>query len=169
MYNKILVIGCPGSGKSTFARRLRDIMGLPLFYLDMLYHKPDKTTVSSQEFDEKLKKILDNDKWIIDGNYQRTMAVRLECCDTVFWLDYPTELCLESIKSRIGKPREDMPWIETEFDEEFFEYVRNFNDTQRDGITELLDNFKEKNIIVFHSREQSENFLDDLKECKKCR
>ena len=164
MYNKILVIGCPGSGKSTFARRLRDIMGLPLFYLDMLKHKPDKTTVSGQEFDEKLKVILDNEKWIIDGNYQRTMAVRLKYCDTVFWLDYSTQLCLESIKSRIGKSREDMPWIETELDEEFFEYVRNFNITQRDGITELLDKFKEKNIIIFHSREESEIFLNDLKE-----
>lgn len=169
MYNKILVIGCPGSGKSTFARRLRDIMGLPLFYLDMLKHKPDKTTVSGQDFDEKMKVILDNEKWIIDGNYQRTMAVRLKYCDTVFWLDYSTQLCLESIKSRIGKSREDMPWVETELDEKFFEYVRNFNITQRDGITELLDKFKEKNIIIFHSREESEIFLNDLKECKKCR
>ncbi|MGN0593856.1 MAG: adenylate kinase [Hominimerdicola sp.] len=164
MYNKILVIGCPGSGKSTFARRLRDIMGLPLYYLDMIWHKADKTTVSQDEFDSRLNEILTQDKWIIDGNYKRTLEKRIEKCDTVFWLDYPTELCLESIKSRIGKPREDMPWIETEFDEEFFEYVRNFNDTQRDRITELLDKFKEKNIIVFHSREQSENFLNDLKE-----
>lgn len=110
-----------------------------------------------------------SDEWIIDGNYKRTLEKRLEKCECVFWLDYSTELCLESIKSRIGNPREDMPWIETELDEEFFEYVRNFNITQRDRIVDLLDKFKEKNIIVFHSREESEIFLNDLKECKKCR
>lgn len=169
MYNKILVIGCPGSGKSTFARRLRDITGLPLYYLDMIWHKADKTTVSQAEFDSRLDEILKNDNWIIDGNYKRTLEKRLEKCDTVFWLDYPAELCLESIRARIGKKREDMIWVETEIDEEFLEYVRNFNITQRDVIIELFDKFKEKNIIVFHSREESEIFLNDLKECKKCR
>lgn len=169
MYNKILVIGCPGSGKSTFARRLRDITGLPLYYLDMIWHKADKTTVSQAEFDSRLDEILKNDNWIIDGNYKRTLEKRLEKCDTVFWLDYPAKLCLESIRARIGKKREDMIWVETEIDEEFLEYVRNFNITQRDVIIELFDKFKEKNIIVFHSREESEIFLNDLKECKKCR
>ena len=52
--HKILVIGSPGSGKSTFSRKLRDKMGLPLYYLDMIYHKPDRTTVTQEEFDEKL-------------------------------------------------------------------------------------------------------------------
>lgn len=51
---KILVIGCPGSGKSTFARRLRDRTGLPLYHLDLLWHRPDKTTVSEAEFDAAL-------------------------------------------------------------------------------------------------------------------
>ncbi len=113
---KILVIGCPGSGKSTFARHLRDITGLPLYYLDMIWHKADKSNITESEFDCKLSRILSKDKWIIDGNYKRTLKARLEKCDMVLWLDYPTELCLQSVKSRIGKPREDMPWIETESD-----------------------------------------------------
>ena len=44
MFEKIIVIGCPGAGKSTFARRLRDETGLPLYYLDLLWHRPDRTT-----------------------------------------------------------------------------------------------------------------------------
>ena len=73
---KAIIIGCPGSGKSTFARKLRDTTGLPLYYLDMLWHKPDKTTVPEDEFDASLQDILKRDRWIIDGNYQRTLAVR---------------------------------------------------------------------------------------------
>ena len=87
---KIIVIGCPGSGKSTFARKLRDITGLPLYYLDMIWHKPDKTTVTREEFDTELEKILEKDSFIIDGNYGRTLEKRFLCCDTVFLFDLPT-------------------------------------------------------------------------------
>ena len=55
---KVIVIGCPGAGKSTFARRLRDLTGLPLFYLDRIWHKADRTTVSREEFDAALEQIL---------------------------------------------------------------------------------------------------------------
>lgn len=89
--HKILVIGSPGSGKSTFSRKLRDKMGLPLYYLDMIYHKPDRTTVTQEEFDEKLSHILTLDRWIIDGNYQRTLPVRFKRCTDIFLFDLPAE------------------------------------------------------------------------------
>ena len=57
MKRKIIVIGSPGAGKSTFARRLRDMTGLPLHYLDLLWHKPDRTNVSRDEFEAKLEEI----------------------------------------------------------------------------------------------------------------
>lgn len=82
---KIIVIGCPGAGKSTFARRLRDKTGIPLYYLDMLWHKPDKTNITREEFDAGLNGIMKNEAWIIDGNYLRTLEVRLQNCDTVFF------------------------------------------------------------------------------------
>ena len=69
---RAIVIGCPGAGKSTFARKLKDKTGLPLYYLDRIFHKPDRTTVPREEFDQKLQTILQTDRWIIDGNYQRT-------------------------------------------------------------------------------------------------
>ena len=54
--DKVVVIGSPGSGKSTFARKLRDKTNLPLYYLDMIWHKPNQTNVSREDFDMKLKK-----------------------------------------------------------------------------------------------------------------
>ena len=50
---KVIIIGCPGAGKSTFARKLRDVTGLPLYYLDMLWQKPIKTNVTGKEFKPK--------------------------------------------------------------------------------------------------------------------
>lgn len=77
---KAIVIGSPGAGKSTFARHLRTQTGLPLYYLDMLWHKPDQTTVTRAEFDTKLAELLKMDRWIIDGNFQRTLETRLNAC-----------------------------------------------------------------------------------------
>lgn len=159
---KVIVIGCPGAGKSVFSRKLRDRTGLPLYYLDMLWHKPDKTNVSSEQFDAGLKEILEKDRWIIDGNYLRTMERRIQMCDTVFLLDYPLEVCLEGAKSRIGKEREDLPWKETVFDEEFRQWILDFSRDQLPVIYELLKKYKEKKIIVFRAREEAGKYLKNL-------
>ena len=156
--NRIVIIGCPGSGKSTFARKLHVKTGIPLFYLDMIYHRPDKTTCTPQEFDEKLDEILRQTRWILDGNYIRTMPVRLAFCDTVFWLDYPLEVCLEGIEARFGKHREDMPWIENGRDEACMEFVCAFPRTTRPEIIKLLEKNRDKKIIIFHSREEAEEY-----------
>lgn len=138
---KILVIGCPGSGKSTFARKLRDVTGLPLYYLDMVFHRPDRSTASRAEFDAALAEILAKDEWIIDGNYLRTLPRRLRACGLVFFFDLPVDDCLHGAASRIGKPREDLPWVETEFDAEFLQYIKDFPKDQLPEIKRLLAEF----------------------------
>lgn len=158
---KVLIIGCPGSGKSTFARALHAATGLPLTYLDMLYWNADRTTVSSEVFLSRLQDILHQDTWIIDGNYASSLPLRLDACDTVFFLDYPVELCLDGIRNRMGTARPDMPWIETEEDPEFVEFVRSFSETIRPTILHLLQG-RNLNIHVFHSREEAERFLQSL-------
>lgn len=157
---KVLIIGCPGSGKSTFARSLKEKIDLPIYYLDMIWHKPDKTTITKDEFDEKLNEILNKDEWIIDGNFQRTLEIRLEKCDTVFLLDFPVEISLEGVQNRIGKKRVDLPWIEEEFDEEFKEYIVNFRNERLPKIYEILEKYKNKrNIIIFRTREEMNSYL----------
>ena len=160
MFQKIIVIGSPGAGKSTFVRKLRDLTGLPLFYLDMLWHKPDRTNVSREEFDEKLQEILMQEQWIIDGNYQRTLEMRLKACDTVFFLDFPLDVCLAGAQARIGKAREEMPWIENEFDEEFRQDILEFPKVKLPKIYEMLERYREnKKIVIFKSREEVDAFI----------
>ena len=164
---RVLVIGCPGSGKSTFARQLQKIINLPLCYLDMLFWNKDKTTVSKEEFDKRLDEVLSLDEWIIDGNYSRTMERRLERCDTVFFLDYDVQVCVDGITNRVGTVRPDMPWIENEVDGDFLQFVKDFKTNRTGQICEMLDKFPQVKKIVFKNRRESEEFLQKLTEVKK--
>ena len=160
---KVIVIGCPGSGKSTFAKSLHKITGIPLFHLDMLFWNEDKTTVEKSFFLDRLLKVIENSEWIIDGNYGSTMELRIQKCDTVIFLDYPLDVCLDGIKERKGKTRSDMPWIEgDEDDAEFVEFIKNYNSQSRPKVIELLKRYSHKNIYIFSNRIQAKKFLNKL-------
>ena len=159
---KVIVIGCPGSGKSTFSRALHQKTGLPLHHLDMMFWNADKTTVEKRVFLERLSAVLQEDAWIIDGNYASTMEERMVACDTVIFLDYPPEICLSGIRERVGKPRADMPWVEDGEDEEFLAFVRNFNREQRLRILELLATHSDKTVVILSDRAEADAFLARL-------
>ncbi len=161
---KAIVIGSPGAGKSVFARALSECTEIPLYHLDLIWHKPDKSTVSREEFDQKLLRIMQGDAWIIDGNYMRTIEMRLQQCDTVFLLDLPVELCLQGASVRMGQKRSDMPWIETEFDADFETFIKNFPNVQLPKIYQLLEEYSDTvNVIIFRSREDVKQYLEEQK------
>jgi len=164
---KIIVIGCPGSGKSTFAKELKKIYNIPLYHLDLIWNKPDKTTITREEFDQELLKIFKEDEWIIDGNYQRTLESRIKEANTIFLLDYSLETCLDGATTRVGKKREDMPWTEEKLNEEFKQKILNFSKEKLPEIYKLLAQYKnDKEIIIFNSREEASNYLKELQQFK---
>lgn len=160
--NKVIVIGCPGGGKSTFARMLHEKTGLPLYYLDLMYWNADRTTVDRAVFHERLHATMEMESWIIDGNYASTMEMRLAACDTVFFLDYSLEVCLAGIDARRGKSRPDMPWVETEGDEEFIAFIKNYSTDSRPKVMELLGRYSDKNIVIFKTRAEADTFLETM-------
>lgn len=161
---KIIIIGCPGSGKTTFAEKLNKCTGVPLFYLDAIWHKPDRTHISREEYDKRLAEIMKLDEWIIDGNYSRTVEVRIKMCDTVFLFDLPTEMCIEGATERLGKARYDMPWIDKELDPILKQTIEDFPNQNLPKIYELLDKYKDgKEVIIFKSREEADRYIDMLR------
>ncbi len=160
---KVIVIGCPGSGKTTFAVKLKEKTGLPLYHLDAIWHKPDKTHISREEYDARLGEILFQDAWIIDGNYSRTLERRMAECDTVFLFDLPVEVCLAGAISRIGKKRCEMPWIETELDPEFEQQIKDFPSKNLPTVYALIEKYSDKKVIIFKSRAEADAFLKEKK------
>ena len=159
---KIMVIGCPGSGKSTFSKKLAKITGIPLYHLDMMYWNPDKTTVEKAVFLDRLSNAMGADSWIIDGNYGSTLELRMRACDTVIFLDLPLTVCLDGVRERRGKARSDMSWIETEEDHEFIEFIKNFAAKSRPAILELLSKHPDKTAYIFKDRQEADEFLDQI-------
>lgn len=159
---RVLVIGAPGAGKSTFAKALHEITGLPLYHLDLVWYKENKTRVSRPEFDVQVLEIMKGEKWILDGNFQRTMEMRMKECDTVFLLNYPVEVCLEGIRERVGQKREDFRWVDREVNPELVQKAIDFSRDKLPRTFELLKKYPNKKFIQFKTREESEKYLREL-------
>ena len=162
-YKRILLIGCPGSGKSTLAKKLGKKTGLPVIHLDTIYWLPHWERRPTEEFESILKEELEKETWIIDGNYNRTLDLRISYCDLIIYLDIPRRVCLWSvIKRRIqyaNKTREDMQKECNEvIDYSFISYVYRFNKTHRKRYYELLENV-EKEFLIIKKRKDIDKLL----------
>jgi adenylate kinase family enzyme len=111
---RVLVMGSSGSGKSTFARRLSEIAGIPFVSLDALYWKPGWVAPDNAEFEQRVAEIARQPRWVMDGNYTRYGAgeLRRQTSDTVIWFDLPRRSCMLGIMRRVagsyGKVRPEM-------------------------------------------------------------
>ena len=161
-YKRVAVIGCPGGGKSTFSRALRDRVDLPLYHLDAIYWRDDRTHLSREEFYPLMREIIAREEWIMDGNYGSTIEWRVAACDLVVFLDFPAEVCLSGVRARRGQVRSDMPWVEEGEDAEFIAFIRAFETESRPRILELLEKYPDKAVVRLTSRDVAEEYLEKL-------
>lgn len=168
---RILIIGNAGSGKTTFAKKLAQKTGLPLVHLDKIFWSGNWEHIARDEFDSILQEELEKSEWIIDGNYNRTLPHRLKYCDTVFYFDIPTIVCLWGITKRIitsyGKTRVDMGGNCPEyFDRQKLSLYRNvikFKKQHSENYERMLESSVGVKVIRFKNRHQAKLFLRSLK------
>lgn len=160
--NRITVLGCPGSGKSTFARALAARTGLPLIHLDSVWWRADGSHISRDEFDRALAELLAGEKWIMDGDYSRTYEVRLRAADTVIFFDYPEDVCMAGIVGRLGEERPDMPWTESALDPELVAMVKNYARDNRPVLLDLLRRYADRQVLVFTDRTRADRWLSEF-------
>ena len=161
---RILVIGCPGSGKTRLAKALGEKLDLPVVHLDKLWWTGEWENVSREEFDARLEQVLEGEKWIIDGNFSRTMPLRLRYCDTIIYLDYSRWQCLLGMTQRVlanyGKSRPDMGGNCPErFDMEFIKFIWNFNKNNRRMIHAWIAQARHAKSFVLKNRQEAKAFL----------
>lgn len=166
--NRIMIIGCCGSGKSTLSRKLHKVIDIPLYHLDQYYWKPNWTETAKEEWGPIVEKLAQKEEWIIDGNYGGTMEVRFSKADTIIYMDYSTLKCLLRVIKRIwkyhGKVRPDMPeGCKERFDFDFLHYVATYNLLRRKGLLKKLKELeKEKQVFRIKNDEEGRQLLELL-------
>ena len=165
---RILVIGGNGAGKSYFSKKLSEVTGIPVVHLDRVKWRENWQSVTREEFDSKLMAELERPEWIIDGNFSRTMPLRLEYADTVFYFDFSTVKCLFGVLGRVfrnyGKCRDDMGGGNVErLDFTFLRDVLRFRRVNSKRTKALLAANDCISLTVFKSRRQAEKYIEKLK------
>ncbi|MBR0895059.1 DNA topology modulation protein [Bradyrhizobium tropiciagri] len=167
---RVLVMGSSGSGKSTFARRLSAMTGVPTVSIDALFWKPGWVESDKNEFEHRMIAAAREPRWIMDGNYMRYGAgeLRRELSDTIIWFDLPRSTCMLGIFRRIagsyGQVRPEMAeGCPEKIDLEFFRYVWTYRQQQR---PRLLDYFKglraDQALVCFTDRVQADDYLESV-------
>lgn len=166
---RILVMGSSGSGKSTFARRLSAITGIPVVSIDALFWKPGWVESDRADFRERLAEVTRQPRWIMDGNYASADGeARRDVSDTVIWFDLPRSTCMIGILTRIaksyGKVRPEMaPGCPEKIDLEFFRYVWNYRREQRPKLQLFFEGLRpDQTFVTFTDRAQADRYLSDL-------
>lgn len=165
---KVLVIGSGGAGKSTLAAHLGERTGLPVVHLDALYWRAGWVETSKHEWTRTVEALVERDAWIMDGNYEGTLDLRLAACDTVVFLDTPRLVCLwRVIKRRVRFHRRTRPDMTEGCGErltwEFVRWIWTYPQERRPRLLEKLAAVAdEKQVVVLTSPSEVERYLVEL-------
>lgn len=165
---KVVVIGCPGSGKTFFSRKLSDKSKLPLIHLDTIYH--DLTHNYYEDKDSwrlRMNEVVKAPRWIIEGNYKSTFDIRFKAADTIILLDYPRRVYFKRVLMRrieySNKRRAEMPesWNE-KIELDFIKFILRYKKIERPKVLKLLKKYEsDKNVIILHNDKEAKVFIEN--------
>ena len=164
---RVIIIGCGGAGKSTLARKMGELTGIPVIHLDQLFWKPGWVERTREEFDPMIQRELEKEAWIMDGNFSRTLPQRIQRCDMVIYLDFSRMSCLLGVLKRVlttyGKVRPDMgEGCPERMDFDFMKWVWNYNQNKRESNYRLLNEATHAETVVLKNRRRVRRFLKSL-------
>ena len=165
---KIALIGSGGSGKSTLARRLGGKLNIEVYHLDALFWKPNWTPTSKEEQKKVQNELVKKEEWIIDGNYNGTMDIRLNAVDTIIFVDISRVICIYRVLKRMiqyrGKSRPDMAeGVNERLDFDFLKWVWDYPKTKKPVVLKKLKQLpNDKKVIILKSPREVQLFLDKV-------
>lgn len=166
MYNRICIIGGPGTGKTTLSNKLSKIYNIPVTHIDGIHHLANWKIRDKAERDQIILSLIENEQWIIDGTYKSTLKQRLEKADLVIWLDYSTFAQIKGILKRYfknkGKEKAEIPGCKERMDKEFFFYTLNFRRKKRHNITDKIADIDKSKILRFTNQRKLHKWLNQI-------
>ena len=138
------------------------------FISDIAYDKMKEAvqTKDKNERDERILEKANDEKWIIDGNYNKTLQERLEKADLIIWLDYSTFAQLKGVSKRIfknfNKDKPDIPGCKERLDFTFVKYVLGYNKTKRPKVLEMIKSIPSDKVLIFKKQKDLNKWLKDF-------
>jgi len=163
--NRVMVLGSAGSGKSTLSQNLGMIFNLPIIHLDMYFWKSNWVMTPDEEWDQIVNDFALQEQWIIDGNYSRTIDLRIERADLIIYLDMPRWLCLlRVLKRRImyhNRTRPDMnEGCPEKIDFEFLKWIWNYRKRSRMKTIKKLEQVRGiKEVVILKNQKQVNDYM----------
>lgn len=161
--DRVVVIGCGGSGKTYVARRLAEHLNLPLTHLDGVYYDADWNPLPQDDFADRQRELVARPRWLIEGNYASTLPVRLVSADTVIFLDLPAITCLVGILQRRWHYRGGQHARDGVYDRitwNFVRYIWGYRKTMRPEVRKLItEHARTAQLITLTSRTDTTQFL----------
>ncbi|KMM38017.1 topology modulation protein [Guptibacillus hwajinpoensis] len=169
---RILVMGISaGAGKSTFARKLGDLLHINVHHLDTLFWKPGWKESSIEEFRSSLEEIVTTPTWIIEGNYSNTYDIRATHADTIIYLEVPRLVCLYRVLKRwlthLGQTRPDMAeGCKEKMELSFLKFIWTTYYPRKEKMYKRFEQFQEtgqnKTVIKLKNKAQIHDFFHEL-------
>lgn len=156
MYNRIAIVGGPGTGKTTLSEKLSKKYNIPVIHIDGIHHLPNWKIRDSIERDNIILSQVAKDKWIIDGTYKSTIKERFKRADLIIWLDYSTPAQLKGVIQRFlsnpYKEKNEIPGCKERLTLEFLKYVFKYNKTTKHFIIDNLKDIDNSKVLIFKRR-----------------
>ncbi len=166
---KILVLGCGGAGKSTFARKLGDALQIEVLHLDAFYWKSGWIEPENDEWIDTIDSLLKRDAWIMDGNYGSSIERRAVVCDTIIFLDRSRWICLwRVLKRRVkyrNKIRPDVaPGCPEKINWEFIAWIWGYRKHTKPRVDDIIGRAGTgRQVFRLTSEKQIDEFFESLK------
>lgn len=169
-FQRVVVIGSSGAGKSTFARKLGAVTGLPVTHIDQLFWGAGWVQVPRALYHERVAAVVQQERWIIEGVSPGTLDLRLPRTDLMIWLERSRMACLWRVAKRVassyGRVRPDMApgCPEGLPDPEFLTYIWTFGTRIAPRIEAAVDRHGVRDRLVrLGSDREAQAFLDGLR------
>ena len=161
--NRISIIGGSGSGKSTLATILSKELKIPAIHLDAINYNTNWVEVDKNKRDTIIEAKAKEEKWIIDGNYNKTLRERLDNADLIIWLNYSSFAHLKGVLKRIiknyNKEKSELPGCKERFNFTFLKYVLTYNRKKRPQVLQILENIPNEKVLIFKNQRDLNNWL----------
>lgn len=161
--NRISIIGGSGSGKSTLATILSKELNIPAIHLDAINYNANWVEIDQNEREQIIQKKSNEEKWIIDGNYNKTLKERLDKSDLIIWLDYSSLAHLKGFLKRLikysNKEKPELPGCKERFNFTFLKYVISYNRKKRPEVLKIIKSISSKNVLIFKKQKDLNKWL----------